>query len=329
MLPRKLALTLLLIAAALGLAACGQPTEQPTAMTPVTVYLGFRPDVQFAPFYVGLDRGIFAGQGLDVSLIHEAQESTMARLVATGEAPFAVISGEQVLLGRAEGLSIVYVFRWFQRYPVAVASKVEAGIVAPEDLAGRSVGVPLLSGASYMGLEALLASANLSDADIRLEATGFTQVETLLGDRVEAVVVYTTNEPVQLAAQDVDVNIIQVADYADLVSNGLITSEQVIRDDPALVRAMAAGLSEAIQYTIDHPAEAYEISKGHVEGLASPDVETAQQAVLARSIELWQADRLGESSLASWQATRDLLLTIGLLQGPVDLEAAFTNEFLP
>ena len=59
--------------------------------------------------------------------------------------------------------------------------EVEALPVAsdPSDLAGRTVGTPMLQGASYIGLEALLASAGLTDWDVELEVTGFTQVETL------------------------------------------------------------------------------------------------------------------------------------------------------
>jgi NitT/TauT family transport system substrate-binding protein len=291
--------------------------------------MGFRPDVQFTPFYVGIEKGFFAEQGLDVTTHHEASESTMARLVATGEIKFAVLSGEQVLLGRAEDLSLVYFYEWFQQFPVGVAAKQESGISAPADLAGRSVGVPVLSGASYIGFEALLEAAGLSDADISLEATGFTQTETLMTDRVDAVVIYTTNEPVQLEAQNVPVNLIRVSDYADLVSNGLVTSEAMIEEEPETVEAMAAAFSEALQYTIDHPDEAYEIAAQYVEGLDDPDVEATQKAVLANSIPFWQAEQLGYSDRASWDEMQTLLLDMGLLDAPQNVNEAFSNDFLP
>jgi NitT/TauT family transport system substrate-binding protein len=250
-------------------------------------------------------------------------------LVATGEIKFAVLSGEQILLGRAEDLSLVYVYEWFQQFPVGVASKQELGISAPADLEGRSVGVPVLSGASYIGFEALLAAAGLSDADISLEATGFTQTETLMTDRVDAVVIYTTNEPVQLEAQNVPVNLIRVSDYADLVSNGLVTSETVIEEEPETVKAMAAAFSAALQYTIDHPDEAYEIAAQYVEGLDDPDVEPTQKAVLANSIELWKSEQLGYSDRGSWEEMQDLLLDMGLLNELQNVDEAFSNDFLP
>jgi NitT/TauT family transport system substrate-binding protein len=326
---------ILLLGLAVLLAACGAapPTgseSEPTPgeLTPVTLYLSFQPDVQFAPFYVAVDRGFFAQQGLDVTLMHD-DESAIARLVASGEAPIGVVSGEQVLLGRAQELPLVYVFEWYQRYPVAIASKKDADIFEPGDLAGHSVGTPLLSGASYIGLEALLASAGLTDRDIQLEVTGYTQVETLATDRVEAVVIYAANEPVQLAAQDIAVNLIQVSDYADLVSNGLVTNETLIAENPDLVRAVVTAFSQALQYTLDNPDDAYQAAKNNVEGLSDPDVEATQHEVLSRSMDFWRANRLGQSDMASWQTMQGVLLDMGLLDAEQDLESAFTNEFLP
>ena len=329
----SLALTLAL---ALFLAACagtaqslpGSTPTTPQELAPVRLSLGYIPDIQFAPFYVGIEKGFFAERGIELTTEHR-QETEGAKLVATGELKFAVLSGEQVLLAREQGLPLVYVFEWYQQFPVAVAAKAESGIASPADLAGRSVGTPVKEGASYIGLEALLASAGLTDADIDLQTTGYSQVETLLTDRVDAVVIYVTNEPVQLEAAGADIVLLPVAEHADLVSNGLVTSEALIESEPELVRAMAAALDEALRYSTEHPDEAFEISKRYVEGLDNPDTEGTARAVLQRSTELWQGDRLGETDPASWQSMQEVLIASGLLDGPVELEAAYTNEFLP
>jgi NitT/TauT family transport system substrate-binding protein len=334
--------TLAAVLLAALLAACSAtPTPSPTsapspestgeaesALTPVRLSLGYIPDVQFTPFYVGIEKGFFADHGIDLTTEHR-QETDGARLVATGEIPFAVVSGEQVLLGREQGMPLVYVFEWYQRFPVAIAAKTDSGIKTPEDLAGRSVGTPVKEGASYIGLEALLGTAGLTDEDIDLQTTGYSQVETLVSDRVDAVVIYVANEPVQLEAAGEDITVIEVADYADLVSNGLVTSEEVIADNPELVREMVAGLAESLQYTIDHPDEAFEISQGYVEGLDDPATAETAREVLARSIELWKGDPLGYSKGESWEAMQQILLDTGLLTTQQDIDAAYTNEFLP
>jgi NitT/TauT family transport system substrate-binding protein len=339
--PIRVLIVLVLVLMVLAGCAGGQPAptqasptveEAPVATaqpaTPVRILLTFMPNVQFAPFYVGIEKGFFANHGLDVTLEHKS-ESDVSKLVGTGEAEFGIVSGEQVLLARAQEIPIVYTFAWYQKYPVAVASKKELEISSPADLAGHSVGTPVKEGASYIGLEALLASADLSDADIDLQSTGFTQVETLMADRVDAVVVYIANEPIQLEAQGIEVNVLNVSDYAKLVSNGLIASRQTIDENPDLVGGMAAALAESIQYAIDQPDETFQLSKKYVEGLDDPAIESAQKEVLARSLELWKADRIGQIDPAAWQEMQTVLIASGLLEGEQDLQKAYTDQFLP
>ena len=249
-------------------------------------------------------------------------------MVGADELQFAVVSGEQVLLARAQGLPVVYVAAWYQQYPVAVVAKSEQGIVSPADLAGVHIGLPGLYGANYIGLEALLFSAGLSDADVTLDSIGFNQVEALATDQVQAVSVYAANEPVQLRAQGYEVNEILVAEYLQLASNGLITNEKTIVENPDLVRRMAKALLQGLADTIADSDEAYEMSKAHVPNLAEAD-EAVQKEVLARSIDLWKAERLGFSDAQAWKNMQDTLLKMGLLEEAMEINKAFTNEFIP
>lgn len=324
---QRITLILCLALVAALLAGCGGAPGS-ADLTPVELSLVYIPDVQFAPIYTGIEKGIFAEHGIDLSIEHR-QETDNAKLVATGELKFAILSGEQVLLAREEELPLVYVFEWYQRYPVAIAARPDVGLTEPADLAGLTVGTPVQEGASYIGLEALLGAAGLTDADIDLQTIGYSQVEMLATDRVDAAVIYATNEPVQLDQQGIDVDMLYVSDYADLVSNGMVTSEQVIAEEPELVRSMVAALAESVQYAIDHPDEAFESSAKYVEGLDDPEISATGRAVLDRSIDLWKAGTLGVSDRDSWVAMQGLLLNIGLLDAEQDVDAAFSNDFLP
>ncbi len=157
-------------------------------------------DPQYAPFYVAVDKGYFAEEGLDIEFDYSFETDGVA-LVGAGERPFAIVSGDQVILARAQGLPIVYVMEWFQKFPIAVISKAAAGIETPQDLAGRNVGLPGFFGASYVGYVGLLNAVGLAEADVDGNDIGFNQIEALLADQSEAVVVYANNEPVQLQAQ--------------------------------------------------------------------------------------------------------------------------------
>jgi NitT/TauT family transport system substrate-binding protein len=205
---------------------------------------------------------------------------------------------------------------------------VEERIRVPENLAGATVGIPGLYGASYIGFIALLDAGGLTEDDVTMLSIGFNQVEALVTGQVQAGVIYLANEPVVLRSQGYDVDVIHVADYMDLVSNGLVTNEKTIQENPERVKAFIKALLQGIEDTLENPNEAFEISKKYVENLAEADPDL-QREVLAQSIALWQTDHLGYTEPAGWINMQQVLLNMGLLTEPQDLDQAFTNDFLP
>jgi NitT/TauT family transport system substrate-binding protein len=308
------------------LTACaGSPPAKP--MTHIRLPLGYIPDIQFAPLYVGLRNGFFTAERLEVELAY-MDENQAAALVGANNLQFAVVSGEQVLLARTQGLPVVYVAAWYQQYPVSVVAMSDQDIHAPADLRGKTIGLPGLYGANYIGLRALLHAGGLNESEVKLDSIQYTQVEALATGRDQVVSVYTNNEPIQLRAQGYDLAELRVGDYIQLASNGLITNEKTISENPDLVRRMVRAFLRGLSDTIADPAAAYEASKAYVENLAQLDT-VVQKQKLATSIELWKADRLGSSQPKSWESMQAVLLDMGLLAQPLDLSKAFTNEFLP
>jgi NitT/TauT family transport system substrate-binding protein len=304
------------------LSACSPKTLSQSVRLPV----GFIPNIQFAPLYVAIDKGYFSAQNLDVQLDYSMEADNVA-LVGAGQIPFAIVSGEQVLLGRAQGLPIVYTMVWYQKYPVAIASLKTANITKPADLKGKKVGIPMLSGASYIGMEAILKTAKLTDRDVILDTIGFTQVESLIAGLDEAVVVYSNNEPIQLESRGYPVNVINVADYLPMVGNGLLTNETTISQDPDLVHSVVSAILQGIQYTMDHPDEAYTISMKYIQNLQAND--PIQKRILTASIDLWKSNPLGFSQTSAWTNMKNILRSTGLIKTDLDVTRAYTNQFLP
>lgn len=310
-------------------AACANaqsPQTQGPSLDHVNITTGFRPDIQFSPLYVMIEEGFAEEEGIEIEITH-LPETEAVQLVGVDELQFAIVSGEQILLARAQGLPVVYVMAWWQDYPVAVAAPTGSGIETPSDLEGKRIGIPGLYGASYIGFRALLTSGNLTEDDVQLDVIGYTQVEALSQGLEDAVVVYANNEPIQLAKLGFPVDVIRVADYVHLASNGLITNEKTLRENPDLVRRMVAAFSQGVAATIEDPEHALEVSKLYVDGLDAAD-QSVQLGILETSIEFWKSENLGHSDKSAWENMQQVLLDMGLLETPLDLEQAYTNDYV-
>lgn len=322
-------LVMIMLGLAIALSACGSSTstKEAGALTKISLPMGYIPNIQYAPFYVAVEKGYFKDAGIEIEFDYKFETDGVA-LVGAGELPFAVVSGEQVLLARSKGLPVTYVAAWYQQYPVSVVAKSELGIVIPQDLKGKQIGLPGLFGANYVGLRALLNAAKLSESDVTLDTIGFNQVETMAAGQQDIVVGYTANEPIQLRARGIAVTELRVADYAQLAANGLLASEKVIAENPELVRAFVGAFLKGLKDTLDNPDEAFTLSGKYIPNFSDLDA-TVQKQVLTTSIEQWQAERLGYSDPQAWENMQTVLLDMGLLTEKLDLSKAFTNEFIP
>jgi NitT/TauT family transport system substrate-binding protein len=296
-------------------------------LTKIRLPMGYIPNIQFAPFYVALQKGYFRSVGIEIEFDYKFETDGVA-LVGSGELPFAVVSGEQVLLARAQGLPVTYVAAWYQQFPVSVIAKSEMGVLIPQDLKGKKIGVPGLFGATYVGLRALLFEVEMDEKDVTLDSIGFNQVDLLAAGQQDIVVGYTANEPIQLKARGIPVTEIRVADYVQLASNGILASEKVIQEDPELVKAFVGAFLRGLADTIANPDEAFQLSESYIPNFSELDA-SVQTQVLETSIEEWQAERLGYSDPKAWENMQDVLLNMGLINEAIDLNKAFTNEFIP
>jgi NitT/TauT family transport system substrate-binding protein len=325
---RSVMLSVLIVA----LAACtSQPGAAPAGRTRVRLPMGYVANVQYAPFYVAVDKGYFAAEGIDIDFDYKF-ETDGVKLVGAGELPFAVVSGEQVVLARAQGLPVKYVMQWYKKYPIAVIALASSGINTPQDLKGKQVGLPGFFGATYVGWRAFLQANGLTEKDVQQQEIGFTQVAALQAKTVQVAVGYTNNEPIVLEQNGYPVKVFPVSDQVDMVANGLMTNEKTIQDNPKLVRGMINALLKGIADTINNPDEAMKISVKYVQGLKESD--SIQKQVLLKTIEMMQGGPpakagAGESTAAAWQQTQDVLVNMGQVKNKMDVATFYTNEFLP
>lgn len=317
-----------------GDVAATQPTAAPMAraqLREITIAMSYIPNVQFAPFYVADKNGYYAEADLKVNFDYNFETDVVQR-TAQETAQFGLASGDSVLLARSKGLPIVTVATTSQRFPIVVFSKAEANIAKPVDLKGKSLGIPGRFGASYIGLLALLYASKMQESDLNIQEIGFTQAVAVSQGKVQAATGYGNNEPVQLEQQGIKVNTIKVSDYFPLASDGIVTSEKLIKEQPDAVRGFVRATLRGMQDVIADPDAAFATALQYIPEAQRGDT-ALQRKVLQATLPYWQSDAtakngLGFTDRAQWDATYTFLRDSGLLKEQVDVGAAFTNAYL-
>jgi NitT/TauT family transport system substrate-binding protein len=328
--PLRLAVAALLLPL---LVACecgpfGACAATPEELRPITLLLGYQPDVQFAPFYVAQQEGHFAAAGLDVEIRHESAPDVQ-RLVADGQAEFGVADATDVMIARTSGIPIRYVSTLYQSFPVAIIGETADVPSDPADLAGRSIGTPGQFGSSWHALLALLDAGGLTTDDVTVrEYPQFNQVDGLSNGDVELITGFRNNEPLRLEDRGMDVGLLTVDDVAPLPGPGMIVGDALLSSDPDLVRAFAEAVAAAQADVIADPDLGFAAAEQAVPTISeAPDVA---RAVLDATVVLWEGDGFdsGLIPIELWEAGYATMERLGFIDGSVPLDEMIAPEVL-
>jgi NitT/TauT family transport system substrate-binding protein len=290
----------------------------------------FIPNVQFAPFYVADTKGYYAEEGLDVTFDYNFETDVVQRVAAwpEGDTPFVMAGGLSVMLARQQGLPVRTVMTQYQQFPVVFFSKGDTPLATPADLRGQEVGIPGRFGASYYGLLALLYANDIDESSLDIQEVGFNQFQLVLEDAIPVASGYAMNEPVKLRQEGIDVNVLSVAESFPLVSDGIVVSEALLADDPDMVQGFVRATLRGLRATLESPDEAFELSLPYIPEVEEGNLEF-ERAVLEASLPFWRSEPLGYSDPEKWTLSHAFLRDLDLLAAPVDVEASYTNEFIP
>ncbi len=318
--------TMLLAAFLVGCQAAPTPSDAPAELRPVTLLLGFRPDVQFAPFYVAQQEGFYADAGLEVTIEHK-QAPDVQRLVADGQAEFGVADATDVMIARTSGIPIRYVSTLYQNFPVALIGEVGDVPTDPEGLAGATIGTPGRFGSSWHALLALLDAGGLTEDDITIrEYPQFNQVDGLSNGDVDLITGFVNNEPLRLEARGMEIGTLTVDQDAPLPGPGLIAGDGLLTEDPELVRAFIAATAAAQAAVIEDPDLGFVAAELSVPTIAE-DPEVAR-AVLGATVELWRGTGFTNGAIDQelWGTGYETMQRLGFIDGSVPLEEMIAPE---
>jgi NitT/TauT family transport system substrate-binding protein len=314
------------------LAACGgdDGDEEAQSSSPASdatsIQLAWVHTMEYAGLYVAQDQGFFAEENLDVELQEGGFDADgnfifSIEKVTSGEADFGVIGADQLLIARSEGAPLVAIAALYQRSPVVLMSLAENNIQTPADLIGKSIAIDLQT-ATGLSFVAMLSEQNIALDDINIvDRTDFTNTLLTDGD-VDVLDGFITNQPIALAQEGHDLNLILPSDYGvDLYTNVIFTTEDMIANQPELVARFLRAVLRGYEVAVDDPETGADLAIARNDSLL-PENELA--GMLASVPLLAPAgSNIGAMSAEVWQTTYDLLLAQDILTSPFDVTTAY------
>jgi len=323
---KRLGLVLLAIAAVALLGSkCTNTPKRDGQATKVKVRLKWLHQAQFAGFYTAKEKGFYAGQNLDVDLEPGGPDFPAVQMVTSGSDSFGVTGADQILLAREKGVPIVAVAVIYRKSPFCYFSLKSSGITKPQDFVGKKIGVKL-GGNEELTYRAMMKNAGVDTRKVTEVPVKFDLTPLLTGE-VMAWPGYSINEPIVASEQGHEVNLIWPTDYGvSLYADTLFTTEEMIRTQPDLVRHFVAATLDGWNYAVSHQDEAVKFTLMESSQLKADH----ESAMMKASIESLRPDSqpIGSMERAKWQEMQDLLITSGFMKTRLDIDKAFTSQFL-
>ena len=289
-----------------GASAASEAPSAPAELKPIRLQLQWFPQAQFAGYFAAKDKGYYAEEGFNVTILPGAVEIVPATVVAGGQAEFGISWVPRMLAPRESGADGVVIAQVFQRSPTLQVSFKDRSITKPEDLRGKKVGswgfgneAELYAGLRKAGLDPD------NPSDVSIVAQQFDMVAFAAGeiDAAQAMIyneyaqVLETKNPAtgQLFTAD-DLNVISWEEYGtSMLQDAIFASEawlaQAGNEDVA-VKFLKASFKGWI-FCRDNPEECV-------------DIVIKSDAALPKGHQTWQ---LNEVNGIIWPAPNGIGIT--------------------
>jgi ABC-type nitrate/sulfonate/bicarbonate transport system substrate-binding protein len=330
-----LLLAALLVGGALLAAACGGGNDGASASGSgnhsETLVLNWTPNAHHLGVYAAQEMGWYRDAGIDLKIV-EPTDAGAEQAVGQGKAAFGISMAEGVLPARAENIPVVSIGAILPVNDSSLMSLASEGITEPKDLEGKVYG-------GYNGpletelINRLAKCGGIDPASVKhVEVGNVDYLAGLEANRFDVVWIFSGWDA--LRASDVEhkaIDQIRFSDHFDCIPNWytplFITSEKMIKEQPELVKKFMAVTARGYQLAIDDPQRAADLMMKAV-----PEMDE----MLIRASADYYAPKFtangkpfGTQDQATWQTFEQFLVDAKLLEHPVNVDDAYTNEFLP
>ncbi|MCU1370424.1 MAG: transporter substrate-binding protein [Ilumatobacteraceae bacterium] len=294
------------------------------------VVLDWTPNTNHAGMYLAKANGWYEDAGLDVSFIEPGEAGSLQALAA-GKADVAVSVQEELIPARAAGLPVRSVAAILQHNTSSLVSLADDGIERPKDLEGKTYG-------GYGGqleealLDKLVSCDGGDPAEVRSVDVG--EADYRIGlerDQYDAVWIFDGWDGIRLEQAGVDTSAISFIDHEDCIPDWytplLATSEEVEADRGDDLTAFMAATARGYEAAMDDPDSAAAALLDQAEDLDPELVGASAQYLSTRYAD--DPAAWGRQDAEVWDGFAAFLLEAGLIEKPIDVDAAWTNEYLP
>ncbi|GAA0906433.1 hypothetical protein GCM10009559_74860 [Pseudonocardia zijingensis] len=271
-----------LLSAACGGGGSAGGVGEPGADGATTVQVAFNPASQFAPMFVGMEKGIFAEHGLKLEIVPQTDIAAIISGLASGQYDFGFATAVHLVNARSNNIPVRAVATPDGQQATAedpemgnaLVAGPNSGVTGPGDLGGKTLAVVGLSSLNTLAAQELAARAGVDVGTIKLVQMPFGQMPAALaaGD-VDAAVVQSPFIAEALADGSSVVAKPNVELFADEAVGMFLTSEATIGESEEAVRGFAAAMVESQRYAAEHVDEARSTLVAHM-GM-TPDAAAA------------------------------------------------------
>ncbi|HEU5474084.1 MAG TPA: ABC transporter substrate-binding protein [Actinophytocola sp.] len=321
----------LFTAAVLAASACGANTGGSTAPPqtgsapastpsgpPDQVTVGVIPILDVAPIYLGKEKGFFSKRNIELKLELAQGGAAIVPAVISGQYQFGFSNMVSLLLAQSRSVPIKVVSNGNNSTGqdgndfAALMVKGDSPIRTAADLAGKKVAANTLKNIVDTSVRQSVRKAGGDPASVQFVEMGFPQQPAALqSGQVDAVFVVEPFQQAVLAqgGRKIASSYVDVAPQLTIAS--YFASNQLIGQNPDLVKRFTEAMQESLAYADAHPDEARQIIGTYTQ--IAPDV------IAKMTLPKWPADVNRDSV----QKLADLALEDKLLEKPADVDALF------
>jgi ABC-type nitrate/sulfonate/bicarbonate transport system substrate-binding protein len=318
----EIGLAVMMVAMAAGCRA------QPKGLTKAVLSLDWVPNTNHTGFYVALDKGWYAEEGIALDIQVPSDPSAALKQVAAGNTEFGVSFEDELTIARASGIPIVSIAAIIQHNTSAFAVLKSSGITRFKDFEGKtfaSSGLPI----ERPILGALMACDGGDINQVTFVDVGFDILPALMGNKADIAWIFQAWDGIQAGLKGVELVSLPlygscVPDYYTPV---VIAGEKTLAQKSNLVQSFLKATARGYAYAAQHPDEAAQILLKYAPE-SDPALVKASQAWLSPRY-IADAPRWGEQKPEVWETFSNWMDVNGLLSKPIDSIMAFTNDYLP